>query len=386
DVSAETAARVAAEAVAGADDFAVAFRGRHRWVRGFQPVRAAAPGTPRQGDVFVLVGPLEARNGGLALALGRVEGVRIATITRGAPHPEQLRAMEDHGLDVLALTADSSDAASLGAALGEVEAAFGSLGTVIFSPDMSSVGEFAGISSWTPEWAAQLAAYEAEHGAMAAALEGRSFRRVLVDVTVSGVVGSVARVRMSAAHALSDGFAAAHRWTTVDWDHWTGGAAGVEGIVPDEVPAALDAVLALAGEPQVLVSVMDLEARIRAAAAPAAAEEGGAAAPLYERPELDVEYHAPTNEVEETLAELWQGLLGIQRVGIHDDFFGLGGHSLLATQIVARVREQFALDLPLQSIFEAPTIAKFAQLIEDAIIAELEGLSEEEAAGLMGQA
>jgi acyl transferase domain-containing protein len=384
DVSAETAARVAAEAVSGAEDLVVAFRGRHRWVRGFRAVRpAAADAGVRDGSPLVLVGPLDGRNGMLARAVAD-GGVRIALVAPTETDAELVGILGGDGAEVLPLAADPWDAASLGDALGQVEARFGSLGTLVFAPVPGPLGDFAGIASWEPAWGEQLDAYHAQHEALARALEGRTPRRVLMDVTVAGVVGSVARVRMSAAHALSDGFAAAHRWTAVDWDHWTGGVPGVEGIAPDEVPAAFDAVLALAGEPQVLVSTTGLEARIRATiAAPAA--EGETSVPRYERPALDVEYTAPTNEVEEKLAALWQDLLGIQRVGIHDDFFGLGGHSLLATQIVARVRDLFQLDLPLQAIFEAPTIARFAQLIEDAIIAELEDLSEEEAAGLMGR-
>jgi phthiocerol/phenolphthiocerol synthesis type-I polyketide synthase E len=128
-----------------------------------------------------------------------------------------------------------------------------------------------------------------------------------------------------------------------------------------------------------------LAARVRAGAAPRprAASAGGT---LYARPDEAGSYEAPTNEVEEALAAVWQELLGIERVGIHDDFFGLGGHSLLATQIVARVRSLFSIDLRLAAIFEAPTVARMAALIEDAIIAELEALSDEEAAVLVGGA
>jgi phthiocerol/phenolphthiocerol synthesis type-I polyketide synthase E len=384
DASAETAARVAAEAVSGAEDFAVAFRGRHRWVRGFRAARPATPAaTVRAGAAYVLVGSLEGRNGQVAQGIAGTPGVRIALLSRDPADAESIRMLGERGAEVLALTADPADAASLAEAIGGVEARFGLIDTLILSPELGPIAEFAGIEAWEPAWTAQLAAWEAQHDALARALEGRAPRRVLLDVTLSGVVGSAARVRMSAAHALSDGFAAAHGWTAVDWDRWTGGQAGADGIEPDEVAAAFHAVLALAGEPQVLVSVMELETRIRATAVPAEVRESTS---LYARPELEVDYHPPTNEVEETLAELWQGLLGIQRVGIHDDFFGLGGHSLLATQIVARVRDQFQLDLPLQAIFEAPNIAAFAQLIEDAIIAELDALSEEEAAGLMGSA
>jgi acyl carrier protein len=94
--------------------------------------------------------------------------------------------------------------------------------------------------------------------------------------------------------------------------------------------------------------------------------------------------------VEETLAALWRTVLGVERVGIHDNFFLLGGHSLLATQVVARVREAFAVELPLRSFFATPTLAGLATTLVsltaertergevEALLTQVEGLSEEE--------
>jgi len=72
----------------------------------------------------------------------------------------------------------------------------------------------------------------------------------------------------------------------------------------------------------------------------------------------------PRTEIERRLAELWCGVLKCEQVGIHDDFFALGGHSLLATRLIARVRDAFGLEVPLIALFEAPTIAAFAEAVE----------------------
>ncbi len=88
----------------------------------------------------------------------------------------------------------------------------------------------------------------------------------------------------------------------------------------------------------------------------------------------------PTSPTEELLAGLWNQLLGIEHVGLYDDFFDLGGHSLLAPQLLARIQDAFQVDLPLRVLFEASTVAQMAAILEDALLAQIEGLSEEEAA------
>jgi amino acid adenylation domain-containing protein len=97
------------------------------------------------------------------------------------------------------------------------------------------------------------------------------------------------------------------------------------------------------------------------------------------RPELETAYVAPRNEIEQTLADIWQELLAVVQIGIHDDFFEMGGHSLLATQVMSRVRQTFQLELPLRDFFEAPNIAELAIVIEEGLIAEVEALTEDQA-------
>jgi len=80
-------------------------------------------------------------------------------------------------------------------------------------------------------------------------------------------------------------------------------------------------------------------------------------APDGARPELEQAFVAPGTPVEEELARIWSEVLGLNQIGIHDNFFDLGGHSLIATQVMSRLRAAFHVELPLRSIFETPTIA-----------------------------
>ncbi|MBC8953403.1 non-ribosomal peptide synthetase [Xenorhabdus sp. PB62.4] len=78
------------------------------------------------------------------------------------------------------------------------------------------------------------------------------------------------------------------------------------------------------------------------------------------------DYAAPVGEIEMALAQIWQNLLGLERVGRHDHFFELGGHSLLAVQLVARIRQTLARELPLQQLFTQPILMDLAHTITNA--------------------
>ncbi|MEH1899097.1 MAG: amino acid adenylation domain-containing protein [Nostoc sp.] len=88
--------------------------------------------------------------------------------------------------------------------------------------------------------------------------------------------------------------------------------------------------------------------------------------PTTSRPELSQTFVAPRTPTEEILAGIWQDVLGLEQVGIYDNFFDLGGHSLLATQVIALTRKAFGIELPLLSLFESPAIAPLAQKIATA--------------------
>jgi acyl carrier protein len=120
-------------------------------------------------------------------------------------------------------------------------------------------------------------------------------------------------------------------------------------------------------------------------------------APDVPRPELEKSFVAPRTPVEEQVAGVWSQVLGVGRVGVHDNFFDLGGHSLVATQVISRLCDAFEVELPLRCLFESPTVAGLAaavvqrraaqsddELLADAL-GELEQLSEEEVRAMLTQ-
>ena len=101
-------------------------------------------------------------------------------------------------------------------------------------------------------------------------------------------------------------------------------------------------------------------------------------APEADRPDLEEQFVAPRTPTEQALERIWVEVLRLERVGVYDNFFDLGGHSLLAARVLARVRQVFEVDMPLRSLFEAPTIAAFADALTEALLREIEQLSEDE--------
>jgi hypothetical protein len=100
----------------------------------------------------------------------------------------------------------------------------------------------------------------------------------------------------------------------------------------------------------------------------------------------DENYLAPRTVLEEKVSVLVANLLGIARVGVNDNLFLIGGHSLFGTQLIARMRDNFGVELPLRSVFESPTPALLAQEIERLMATRIGAMSEDEIQRALKQA
>src|SRR5262249_42931949 len=86
-------------------------------------------------------------------------------------------------------------------------------------------------------------------------------------------------------------------------------------------------------------------------------------APEYKRAEVGAEFISPRTELESTIARTWLELLGVPKVGIHDNFFDMGGHSLMIVRLQSRLRERLNTDISLTDLFRAPTVSSLAEAL-----------------------
>jgi amino acid adenylation domain-containing protein len=120
-------------------------------------------------------------------------------------------------------------------------------------------------------------------------------------------------------------------------------------------------------------------------------------APKRSRPELETAMAAPRNEVEKELVQIWAEVLELNELGVHDSFFDLGGDSLSASRIVSSVIQHFQFEIPVKALFQSPTIAEMATIIDEhrhkklaakdleLLFNELESMSDEEARQLVSE-
>lgn len=147
-------------------------------------------------------------------------------------------------------------------------------------------------------------------------------------------------------------------------------------ILPEEGLDALKRVFGAARLPQVLICTSELQALIdeekpsvKIAQKKEGIEKAQQQSSGHPRPSLSTPYEAPDNEIEKAIHDIWQGVLGINQIGINDDFTELGGNSLLAVQTVANTSDTFQVDIPMDVFYQNLTIKGLAQAVIERLIA-----------------
>lgn len=398
----ESVTQILAELASSSGDRVVAYRRGRRWVQSYDPwPLAAGEGRPRrlrEGGVYFITGGLGGIGLEVAEFLARTVRAKLVLVGRSAlPAPmdgergraaredggelgqrlRRLRTLEELGAEVLTLQADAANLEQMRSAVAEAEARFGAVHGVIHAA--GAEGAFQSIVETGPSEAeAQFRPRLQGAAVLEQVLEGRPLDFCLLISSLSAVLGGRGSVAYTAAHVFLDTFVARHnrsspvRWLSVNWDRWLTWREAASTLVsaeasyfmtPEEAQEALSRLLSRAAPAQLVVSTGDLEARIDRwiqLIVPEEARETEAYHPsLYARPELSRAYVEPRSPEERTLTGIWRDVLGLEKVGVNDDFFELGGDSVLGLKIVAKANEAGLL-LKGRQIFEHPTIAELA--------------------------
>ena len=398
-----------AEFAALPSETVVAYRGRHRWLQTFEPLRLGdavveeqLPPRLRERGVYLLTGLSDID---LALARYLAEAAHARLILLGDDaFPErsvrEVQALEEAGAEVLVLKADFTSREAVAAIISQARARFGEINGVVHSASVTSGGM---IQLKTKEMVAPVFAPKVlGTRALQSALEGSDLDFFMLFSTSLALTGVFGQVDYCAANAFLDAFAHANTlrgdnftvsidWHVPQWETWQEASLAS---VPEfqaqfaETREAYGIKLAegvelfrqlLSGSlPQVIVSTQDFQAIIdeqqRAAGTSLLdqLETNRVANLARTRTEADGDYVPPQNEVEAAMAALWEELFGLQRLSVNDNFFELGGNSLLGIQLISRVRKDFQVELPLNRLFETPTAAGLAAAIAETRLREKE--------------
>ena len=395
------------EVTANSSESHVAYRGAHRWVRTFEPLQleqAPKRNKLRQHGIYLITGGLG--NIGFALAehLARSVQAKLVLVSRKGLPPQaewdqwiathgeddsisskliHLRSLEALGAQIMCEAADVGNEAQMRAVVSRAEERFGPLNGVIHAAGVLTEEAFKPISRMNgaeSEWHFQAKA----HGTLVLEriLAQRQLDFCLLFSSLSSVLGGLGYAAYSAANSFLDAFSfrqtrqSAVPWTSINWDGWqfNGNGAGEAAatnsfaLTPAEGVEVFDRILAADPMPQLIVSTGDLQTRLNVwekqqEATGQNGHEQKSTAVLYPRPALQNEYVEARNEVDRTIINIWRASLGVEQVGIHDNFFDLGGHSLLATQVIAELNKTFPVGFSIADLFERSTVFALSNMV-----------------------
>jgi len=392
----------------------VAYRDGERFLESVAPVRMAPVDDHplfKQGGVYLITGGL----GGIGLAvaqfLAREYGAKLILTGRSeipardqwerwlAEHDPADRTsrkinalldLEQAGGQVLALQANVADYDRMKAVVAEARQQFGAVNGVVHAAGAPESGV---IQRKTFAQAAEILSPKVQGTLVLHQLfadEPLDF--LCLASSLASLMGGVGQVAYVAGNAFMDAYAREHdrperRVISLNWDAWreVGMTVNLDvpeelrdwheerlmrlGIAPEEGQDAFARALANRF-PQVYVSTHNLSLRVKHQAQLVdqeimrALKRAGEKHAVYPRPEMSVDYVPPRNELEGALARVWSDMLGIDKVGVDDDFFELGGDSLKGMNLVNRLEKEMGETMNVDALFETPTVAMLAEFVE----------------------
>ncbi|HEV2779527.1 MAG TPA: SDR family NAD(P)-dependent oxidoreductase [Actinophytocola sp.] len=400
------AAALHAEIRVGDNAGAVALRDGVRYVLDYQPQSTpdTAPVAVCPDGVYLITGGLGPVGRLMAGHIGRAGDNTVVLAGRSGLPPEdewdrlvevndsraeRIRAVQqlrDNGIRVEVAAADMTDEAAVRHLVDDLFDRHGRLDGVVHLAANTAPETFGPITEIGPEAVdAHLTGGKVDGTvALENALRGRPVEFVVLFSSMSAVLGGLGFAPYVAANTFLDTVPYRHiddatRWLTINWDTWAATAAMIDegglgdlgatmveySMTEEQALAAFDHVLAHP-LPRTVVSAGDLPKRSRQWLVKDLTETAtGSSGVRLPRPDLAQEYVPPAGDLQRALAGVWEEMLGIDRVGVRDNFFDLGGTSLMGLQLVKRMQKVSGVAVSAVNLFEAPTVHAMAVLIEE---------------------
>ncbi|MFT5756393.1 MAG: phthiocerol/phenolphthiocerol synthesis type-I polyketide synthase E [Alteromonadaceae bacterium] len=379
--------------IAADDDLVLAYRHHNRWQLTYEalskPVQKKA--VYRQKGVYLITGGLGGVGSVIAEHLAKTVQGKLVLLGRKAPNEQQqvwLAKLEEMGAEVMFSQANVADENQVQQAINEARARFGDINGVIHAAGNGATNLICATDSKFVD--EMFAAKVTGTQLLLKSLVNQPLDFIVLCSSLASIAGGLAKAAYAAANAYLDGVAQRYGQQNnvpviaINWDSWreVGMAANMDmpdnmGITPTQGLEVMQRILSVPIVPQILVSTVDLHARIEATkgnmlAADLVMPIAEPRSQGYARPDLSTSYTAPEDELQQGIADVWTDMLGITAVGIHDNLFELGGDSLMGVQMLSKVRRIYEVDLPPASFFKEPTVLGLAQLVTRLLIQELE--------------
>ncbi|MEM8531241.1 MAG: SDR family NAD(P)-dependent oxidoreductase [Chloroflexota bacterium] len=387
---------------APSNDRILAYRDQQRWVQSVEPYhlqKAPSPATIlRQQGVYIITGVCSVIGLTLATYLAQtwqahlilIDDFTDATISSDTDsttsYRSQLHELEAYGAQIFVADTNLTDKDQLGELVSQAISQFGSIDGVIHAATCPESQVFCPINATNASiWQRHIE--PKVHGLLVLqqVLNNQNPRFFLLVSSLATMLGGLGYAAYSAANAFLDAFAQQQNlldravWMSVNWDAWRPEHSEHEFTLPNELNQfaltttegveTFRRIMDNSQEPRIMVSTGNLLTRLeqwvhhptihRLNEIPLSEADN----PLYPRPKLVTPYVAPTTDMEQTIATIWQRMLGIESIGIHDNFFDLGGDSFIAIQLASRLKQALKIDIAVISLYECRTISNLSKSI-----------------------
>lgn len=300
-----------------------------------------------------------------------------------------LQRLQSISTNVLIYPLSLTDQVQLRRAIDDATTRFGALHGVIHAAGTSSGQSFKGIRELhTSDCIDQFLPRLDGVYALAQVLADRELDFIVLMSSLATVLGGIGYAAYASANSFMDAFAhqqhqhGDQRWMSINWDAWrfddeqaqitsiSSDLAQLALTVPEGI-AALESILAHYSASQVIVSTGDLATRMSQGEQKIVALRGQyttTPAQRHPRPPLSTPYVPPTNDFEQKIATVWEQELGLEQIGVHDNFFDLGGDSFIAIHVIAQLGKELDMDIPAVSLYEGLTVRSFAEIVRSSLL------------------